>query len=212
MLRQFNSNARKLNRAIKQINLNNLSGSGYLDNLIDDYKLQSSLSASFDGRDENGDPLSQEQAMLELSASIAYNYNTSFDTTISTKFNSNVRSNPNPIKLVNNKGRIHDFHTEILEYSALYIKLPVNDWDSNTSTLTIRNAKLAYGTEQPSPENFEVFINGIHLPGIYNINQVENDVVVTIYDNITSLGAPVLDFSILSKSSIWVIGKLLEIS
>jgi hypothetical protein len=128
------------------------------------------------------------------------------------KFNSNVRSNPNPIKLVNNKGRIHDFHTEILEYSALYIKLPVNDWDSNTSTLTIRNAKLAYGTEQPSPENFEVFINGIHLPGIYNINQVENDVVVTIYDNITSLGAPVLDFSILSKSSIWVIGKLLEIS
>ena len=127
------------------------------------------------------------------------------------KFNSNVRSNPNPIKVINNKGAIHDFHTEILEYSALYKKLPVSDWDSNTSTLTIRNVKLAYGTEEPTPENFEVFINGIHLPGVYTIKQVENNVVVTIYDNITSLGTPVLDFNILSGSSVWVVGKLLEI-
>jgi hypothetical protein len=37
MLNRFNSNARKLNRVMQQINLNNLSGSGYLDNLVDDY-------------------------------------------------------------------------------------------------------------------------------------------------------------------------------
>jgi hypothetical protein len=102
MLKQFNSNTKKLNRVIKQINLNNLSGSGYLDNLLEDYKTQTSLSSSFDGRDINGNPLSSSQAMLELSASIAYNYNTSFDTSIPTKFNSHTKSNPNPIKVVNN--------------------------------------------------------------------------------------------------------------
>jgi hypothetical protein len=107
------------------------------------------------------------------------------------KFNSNVRSNPNPIKLVNNKGRIHDFHTEILEYSALYVKKDVTLFDSGSQTLTIKNTILAYGTEEPTSENFEVLINGIHLPGVYKINQIENDVVVTIYDNKTSSGFPV---------------------
>jgi len=114
MLKQFNSNARKLNRVIKQINLNNLSGSGYIDNTLSDYLTQTSLSASFDGRDENGNPLPIEQAMLELSASIAYSYTSSFDTTIPTKFNSNNKSNPNPTKLVNNKNKIESFYNEIL--------------------------------------------------------------------------------------------------
>jgi hypothetical protein len=48
MLKRFSSNTKKLNRVIKQINLNNLSGSGYLDNLLEDYKTQTSLSSSFD--------------------------------------------------------------------------------------------------------------------------------------------------------------------
>jgi hypothetical protein len=127
------------------------------------------------------------------------------------KFNSNVRSNPNPIKLVNNKGRIHDFHTEILEYSALYVKKDVTLFDSGSQTLTIKNTILAYGTEEPTSENFEVLINGIHLPGVYKINQIENDVVVTIYDNKTSSGFPVLDFNILPGSNIQVIGKLIDV-
>ncbi len=204
MLRQFNSNARKLNRVIKQINLNNLSGSGYLDNLIDDYKLQSSLSASFDGRDENGNPLSQEQAMLELSASIAYNYNTSFDTTISTKFNSNTRSNPNPTKLVNNKTKISSFYQEILEHSARYISRQVDIFDNTENTLTIYNVSLDYGTEGPSSDNFEVLVYGLHIPGDYTITQIGNNVVVKLNDEY-------IDFDNVTINDIYVIGKLVDI-
>jgi hypothetical protein len=204
MLKQFNSNTRKLNRVIQQINLNNLSGSGYLDNLIDDYKLQSSLSASFDGRDENGDPLSQEQAMLELSASIAYNYNTSFDTTISTKFNSKTRSNPNPIKLVNNKTKISDFYQEILENSARYVQRNVDEFDNNTNTLTIYNVTLDYGTEGASPNNFEVLVFGLHIPGNYTIKEVGNNVVITLNEQY-------IDYDNVTINDIYVMGKLKDI-
>jgi len=204
MLRQFNSNARKLNRAIKQINLNNLSGSGYLDNLIDDYKLQSSLSASFDGRDESGNPLSEEQAMLELSASIAYNYNTSFDTTISTKFNSNTRSNSNPTKLVNNKTKISSFYQEILEHSARYVNRQIDTFDNIENTLTIYNVSLDYGTEGASSDNFEVLVYGLHIPGDYTITQVGNNVVVKLNDEY-------IDFDNVTINDIYVIGKLLDI-
>jgi len=204
MLRQFNSNARKLNRAIKQINLNNLSGSGYLDNLIDDYKLQSSLSASFDGRDESGNPLSQEQAMLELSASIAYNYNTSFDTTISNKFNSNTRSNSNSTKLVNNKTKISSFYQEILEHSARYINRQIDTFDNTENTLTIYNVSLDYGTEGASSDNFEVLVYGLHIPGDYTITQIGNNVVVKLNDEY-------IDFDNVTINDIYVIGKLVDI-
>jgi hypothetical protein len=205
MLRQFNSNARKLNRAIKQINLNNLSGSGYLDNLIDDYKLQSSLSASFDGRDESGNPLSQEQAMLELSASIAYNYNTSFDTTISNKFNSNTRSNSTPTKLVNNKTKISSFYQEILEHSARDVNRRIDIFDNTKNTLTIYNVSLDYGTEGASSDNFEVLVYGLHIPGDYTITQIGNNVVVKLNDEY-------IDFDNVTINDIYVIGKIVELN
>jgi len=179
MLRQFNSNARKLNRAIKQINLNNLSGSGYLDNLI-------------------------EQAMLELSASIAYNYNTSFDTTISTKFNSNTRYNSNPTKLVNNKTKISSFYQEILEHSARYVNRQIDTFDNIENTLTIYNVSLDYGTEGASSDNFEVLVYGLHIPGDYTITQVGNNVVVKLNDEY-------IDFDNVTINDIYVIGKLVDI-
>jgi hypothetical protein len=203
MLNRFNSNTRKLNRVIKQINLNNLSGSGYLDNLIDDYKLQSSLSASFDGRDENGNPLPQEQAMLELSASIAYNYNTSFDTTISTKFNSNTRSNPNPTKLVNNKSKISNFHNEILQFSARRVARNIDEFDNINNTLTIRNVHTDYGTEGASADNFEILVFGLHIPGDYIVRDIGNNVVITLNDRY-------IDFDSVTINDIYVIGKLID--
>ena len=200
MLKQFNSNAKKLNRAIKEINLNDLSGSGYLDNLLDDYILQTSLSSSFDGRDINGNPLSSSQAMLELSASIAYNYNTSFDTSIPTKFNSNTKSNPNPIKIVNNKTIISDFYQEILENSARYNQRIVDAFDNNLNTLTINNVKLDYGTEGASPDNFEILVYGLHIAGNYTIKEVGDNVVITLNDEY-------IDFDNVTLDDIYVIGK-----
>ena len=169
MLKRFSSNTKKLNRVIKQINLNNLSGSGYLDNLLEDYKTQTSLSSSFDGRDINGNPLSSSQAMLELSASIEYNYNTSFDTSIATKFNSHTRSNPNPTKISNNKNTINDFYLEILQNSARYIRKGINEFDNTLNTLTIYNTQLDYGTEGANPDNFELMVFGLHIPGDFTI-------------------------------------------
>jgi hypothetical protein len=213
MLKRFSSNTRKLNRVIKQINLNNLSGSGYFDNLLEDYQLQSSLSASFDGRDEsgnpyevdiNGKPILNQQSLTEFSASIAYNYNTSFDTRISTKFNSNTKSNPNPTKLVNNKNKISNFHTEILQFGARQISRTIDEFDNVNNTLTIRNVYTDYGTEGASPENFEVLVFGLHIPGDYTIAQVENNVVVT-------LNGEYIDFDNVTINDIYVIGKLVDI-
>ena len=204
MLKQFNSNSRKLNRVIQQINLNNLSGSGYLDNLLEDYKTQTSLSSSFDGRDINGNPLSSSQAMLELSASIEYNYNTSFDTSIPTKFQSKTRSNPNPIKLVNNKTKISDFYQEILENSARYNQRVIDEFDNNLNTLTIYNVTLDYGTEGASPNNFEVLVFGLHIPGNYKIEEVGNNVVITLNEQY-------IDYDNVTVNDIYVMGKLVDV-
>lgn len=202
MLKQFNSNVRKLNRVIQQINLNNLSGSGYLDNLLEDYKTQTSLSSSFDGRDINGNPLSSSQAMLELSASTAYNYNTSFNTSIPTKFNSNTKSNPNPIKVVNNKTTISDFYQEILENSARYVKRSVDSFNNDGfGTLTILNAQLDYGTEGASADNFELLVYGLNIPGDYSVKEVGSDVVIT-------LNGEYIDFDNVTLNDIYVMGKL----
>jgi hypothetical protein len=200
MLKQFNSNVRKLNRVMQQINLNNLPGSGYLDNLIDDYKSQLSLSSSFDGRDVDGNPLPEEQAMLELSASIAYNYNSSFDSRISTKFNSNTKSNPNTTKLVNNKNKISDFYNEILQHSARKITKSVDEFDNTLNTLTIYDTTLDYGTEGASPNNFEILVYGLHIPGNFIITEINNNVVIHLNDRY-------IDFDSVTINDIYVIGK-----
>jgi len=204
MLNRFNSNTRKLNRVIQQINLNNLSGSGYLDNLLEDYQTQTALSSSFDGRDINGNPLSSSQAMLELSASIAYSYTASLDVRIPTKFGGRTRSNPNPIKLVNNKTTISDFHQEILEHSARYVQRNVDAFDNNTNTLTIHSASLDYGTEGASPNNFEVLVFGLHIPGNYTIKEVGNNVVITLNEEY-------IDYDNVTINDIYVMGKLKDI-
>ena len=204
MLKQFNSNSRKLNRVIKQINLNNLSGSGYLDNLLDDYILQTSLSSSFDGRDINGNPLSSSQAILELSASIAYSYTASIDVQIPNKFNSRTKANPNPIKLVNNKTTISEFYQEILENSARINQRTIDAFDNAANTLTIYNVTLDYGTEGASPNNFEVLVFGLHIPGNYTIKEVGNDVVITLNEQY-------IDYDNVTINDIYVMGKLVDV-
>ena len=215
MLRQFNSNTRKLNRVIQQINLNNLSGSGYLDNLLDDYKIQVNLSASLDGRGTILNPLSEIETGSagqdgysnlpnELSASITYAYTASLDVRIPTKFGGRTKSNPNPIKLVNNKTKISDFYQEILENSARYNQRIIDAFDNNTNTLTIYNVTLDYGTEGASPNNFEVLVFGLHIPGNYKIEEVGNNVVITLNEEY-------IDYDNVTINDIYVMGKLKDI-
>ena len=213
MLNRFNSNARKLNRVLKQININNLSGSDYIDNLLSDYLTQSSLSSSFDGRDENGNPYQVDvngkpilnaQSLQELSASIQYKYTSSFDTSLPNKFNSNTRSNPNPIKLVNNKTTISSFYQEILQHSARYVSRKIDEFDNIENTLTIYNVVLDYGTEGANSDNFEILVFGLHIPGDYTIKEVGNNVVIKLNDEY-------IDFDNVTINDIYVIGKLVDI-
>jgi hypothetical protein len=163
MLRQFNSNARKLNRVIPaRINPENL-------------------------------------ANLDLTGSLQ-----NIEAPTTNKFNSNTRSNPNPIKLVNNKNTISSFHQEILEHSARYVSRQIDTFDNSENTLTIYNVRLDYGTEGASSDNFEVLVYGLHIPGDYTIKEAGNNVVITLNDEY-------IDFDSVTINDIYVIGKLLEI-
>jgi hypothetical protein len=215
MLNRFNSNTRQLNRIVKKYNLTNISASVYegievsgsndFKTIMGDYINQSyTISSSFDGRDVNGNPLPIEQAKLELSASIAYAYTASLDVRIPTKFGGRTKSNPNPTKLVNNKTKISDFYQEILENSARYNQRVIDEFDNNLNTLTIYNVTLDYGTEGASPNNFEVLVYGLHIPGDYTIKEVESNVVITLNDEY-------IDFDNVTINDIYVMGKLKDI-
>ena len=170
MLNQFNSNTRKLNRVIKKINLNNLSGS------LNDINLN-----------------------LDLSGSLL---NIKLPTTSS--YQSNTKSNPNPTKLVNNKSTISNFHNEILIHSARYVRMGVDAFDNTANTLTIYNAQTDYWTEGASPDNFEIMVYGLHTPGNFKVEDVGNNVVIT-------LGDRYIDFDNVTLSDIYVFGKLISI-
>ena len=120
-----------------------------------------------------------------------------------TKFQSKTRSNPNPIKLVNNKTKISDFYQEILENSARYNQRIIDEFDNVANTLTIYNVTLDYGTEGASPNNFEVLVFGLHIPGNYKIEEVGNDVVITLNEYY-------IDYDNVTVNDIYVMGKLKE--
>lgn len=160
MLKQFNSNSRKLNRIIPKVNTNNLVNTDLTGSLLN----------------------------IEIPTN--------------TKFDSTTKSNPNPIKLVNNKNKISEFYNEILQFSARSVRKQVDLFDnSGFGTLTILNVALDYGTEGASSDNFEVLVYGLHIPGDYTIKEVGNDVVVTLNSNY-------IDFDSITIDDIYVIGKL----
>ena len=224
MLRQFNSNARQLNRIVKKYNLSNISASVYenieitgsnnFKTIAGDYINELyTISSSFDGRDVNGNPyevdingkpMLNQQSLTELSASIEYTYTSSLDVRMPTKFSGKTRSNPNPIKLVNNKSTISNFYQEILEHSARYVSRQIDEFSNSENTLTIYNTSLDYGTEGASSDNFEVLVYGLHIPGDYTITEVGNNVVVKLNDLY-------INFDSVTINDIYVIGKLVDI-
>ena len=162
MLKQFNSNTRKLNRIVPKINPNNLNDELYITGSLLNIELPSSAS-----------------------------------------YQSHTRSNPNPIKLVNNKTKISDFYQEILEHSARYNQRVIDEFDNNANTLTIYNVTLDYGTEGASPNNFEVLVFGLHIPGNYTVKEVGNNVIITLNEQY-------IDYDNVTINDIYVMGKLKE--
>jgi len=162
MLKQFNSNARKLNRIIPKINPNNL-------------------------------------VSTDLTGSLA-----NIEIPTNTKFQSKTRSNSTSPKIVNNKSTINDFYLEILQNSARLLDRKIDAFDNVTNTLTIYNVYLDYGTEGASPDNFEILVYGLHIPGDFTIKEIGNDVVIKLNDEY-------IDFDSVTINDIYVIGKLVDI-
>lgn len=120
------------------------------------------------------------------------------------KTSSKTRSNPNPIKIINNKNTINNFYQEILENSARYNQRMIDEFDNDKNTLTIYNVSLDYGTEGAHPNNFEVLVFGLHIPGDYTIKEVGNNVVIT-------LGRYYIDYDNVTINDIYVMGKLVDV-
>ena len=116
------------------------------------------------------------------------------------KFNSNGKSNPNPTKIVNNKNTIEGFHLEILQHSAMTVKIKADAFDNSSNSITIYNMHTDYGTEGASPNNFEVLVYGLHVPENYKVEDIGNDVVITFFDKY-------IDYDNVSLDDIYVIGK-----
>ena len=119
------------------------------------------------------------------------------------KFESKTKSNPNQTKLVNNTTKISEFYQEILQNSARYNQRMIDEFDNNLNTLTIHNVSLDYGTEGASPNNFEILVFGLHIPGNYTIEEVGNNVVITLNEEY-------IDYDNVTINDIYVMGKLKE--
>ncbi len=159
MLKQFNSNNKKLNRIIPKINTANLIDSDLTGSLLN----------------------------IEIPTSTSYQ--------------SQIRSNTNPTKLVNNKNKISDFYNEILQFSGRSIRKSVDEFsNSGYGSLTIYSSSLDYGTEGATPNNFEILVFGLHIPGDYRICEQNGNVVVSLNDSY-------IDFDNVTVDDIYVIGK-----
>lgn len=159
MLKQFSSNARKLNRIIPKINPNNLVSTDLTGSLLN----------------------------IEIPTTTTYQ--------------SNTKSNPNPTKLVNNKTKISEFHNEILQFSGRTIKKEIDEFsNSGYGSLIIYSSSLDYGTEGASPNNFEVLVFGLHIPGDYKIYEQNGNVIISLNDSY-------IDFDNVTINDIYVIGK-----
>jgi hypothetical protein len=202
MLNRFSSNARKINRIIPKINPNNLNDSLYITASLLNVDIPSSnLYQSNTKKNPFGPTIVNKNAINDNSYVTASLENIEIPT--SSSYQSHTRSNPNPISVVNNKQTIIDFHNEILEHSARYVQRNVDTFDNNANTLTIYSASLDYGTEGASPNNFEVLVFGLHIPGNYTIKEVGNNVVITLNEQY-------IDYDNVTINDIYVMGKLKE--
>jgi hypothetical protein len=202
MLKQFNSNARKLNRVIQTVNTNNLTNSDLTGSLLN---IVIPTNTKFESNTKKLNRAIQTVNTNNLTNSDLTGSLLNIEIPTNTKFESNTKTNPNPIKLVNNKTKISDFYNEILEFSAMSVKRGVDLFDNTGfGSLTIQNVALDYGTEGASSENFEVLVYGLHIPGNYSIQEVGNDVVITLNEYY-------IDYDDVTLNDIYVIGKLLDI-
>ena len=199
MLNRFSSAARKINRVISKINPNNLVNSDLTGSLLN-IKIPSTTKYQSKTRQGVFSTIVHETIQTVSTSSLL-----NIDLPSSQSFQSQTRSNENPIKVVNNVNTINEFHSQIFEYSARYIQKTIDEFDNVANTLTIKNTLLDYGTEDVTPENFEIFVFGLSISGNFNVNQIGNNIVITLNDEY-------IDFSNTTVHDIYVYGKFTDIN
>ena len=107
------------------------------------------------------------------------------------------------LPIINNRPTLLNFNDEILAYSAKYVYRVVDEFDITANTLIVKNVMLDYGTEQVSSENFEVFANGLQIPGNFGVEQIGSNIIITLY-------AEYIDFTVTPPDAIYVFGKIVE--
>ncbi len=116
-------------------------------------------------------------------------------------YQSNTRSNSNTTKVTNNRNTINEFYNEILQFSGRVSSKNVDAYSNEGfGKLILNNTVLDYGTEGVSPDNFEIIVDGLHIPGNYTIKEVGTDVIIILNDEY-------IDFDSQDISNIYVIGK-----
>ena len=203
MLNRFSSHTRKLNRVISKININNLNDSLYITASLENIQLPTTSSFQSNARKSPYLPKVVNQNNLNDSLFITASL-ISIELPSSRSFDATTKSNPNNVSIVNNKNKIEDFYIEILQYSARSVQRKIDSFDIVNNTMTINNVKLGYGTEEPSPYNFEIFVFGLKIPSDYTIREVGNDVLITLLDSY-------VDFENTEVNDIYVIGKLVNV-
>ncbi len=112
------------------------------------------------------------------------------------------RTAPKTTKIVNSDKIVNDFRENILKYSARSIEKQITGFDANTNQLFISGTIIDYGTEAVSDKDFEIYYNGVRIPDIFMVEQINNDIIITLNEEHIA-------YETLSLSEIKVIGKFI---
>jgi hypothetical protein len=200
----FNSNTKKLNRVVPKTNINKIEGATFVDKLVNDFKNQLLTSGSMDGRDKNGNELPFAEKMVEFSASLNYDYETSFDSRIRKTFNSKNRTNPNTNTIKRNeKDLVLGFRDSIMDITANWIfRQPdlIEILDDARIKLIFNNVYLQ-GATNISTSDFHVYVNGVKAPTYLSLEQTSTGTNLIINEFIG------IDSTNKDKTNIYVKGK-----
>jgi hypothetical protein len=177
MLNQFNSNTKKQPKIVNPINKNSINDLDLTGSLLNiDIPTKTTYQSNTKENPFKEDVVNKNSIInADLTGSLL-----NIDIPTKTNYEPQTKTNPNPTNVVNNKNVINAFYTQILQYGARYIKKEITGFSSGSNQFYVSASVLDYGTEEPSPENFEIMIDGLHIPGIYKVEQSGSNVVVTI--------------------------------
>lgn len=201
MLNKFNSYSRKLNRVVPKINLNNLTNldlTGSI-NLIE-IPPEQSYESNYRKNPFTFNVINTNNTIVDITGSLAL-----VDLPIDKQYDSFVRNSDYQTNVINNKPNIEEFHNQILQYSARYVKKVISGFDSGSQQFYISSSVLDYGTTEPTSDNFEIMVDGLHIPDIYKVEQSGSSVVIQI------LETGVIDWDLLDNNDrVVVYGKFLN--